>query len=208
MIHFKEWIRTLKKVIKTVEADNGSETALVAEAGFDQLLAKTLKVSQKKATIFLIGNGASASMASHVAADLTKNGNLRTMVLNDPSLLTAVGNDIGFSEVFSEPLQRFGTKNDLLVAISSSGRSPNILKAIKTARAIGMEIVTFSAMDNDNPLRTMGDLNFYVAAKAYGHAESAHAALLHFWIDLHLASSNEDAMKLNNIHRIRQIAVS
>ena len=144
MKHFKEWIRTLEKILETLEAADGSAASLEAEAGFDRLVAKTAETRQKNATIFLIGNGASASMASHVAADLSKNGKLRTMVLNDPSLLTAVGNDIGFSEVFSEPLQRFGTKTDLLVAISSSGRSPNILKAVKTARAIGMGIVTFS----------------------------------------------------------------
>jgi D-sedoheptulose 7-phosphate isomerase len=207
MNYFKEWIRTLETVIKTMEVGNGLDGRFEADNAFDALFDKALKARQKNATIFLIGNGASASMASHVAADLAKNGNLRTMVLNDPCLLTAVGNDIGFSEVFAEPLRRFGTKQDLLVAISSSGRSPNILNATKTARAIGMEVVTFSAMDSGNPLRQLGDLNFYVPAHTYGHAESAHAALLHYWIDLHVAQSSEMIMNQPRLRMIRKDAV-
>jgi len=207
MKYFNEWVCILETVIKTMEAGNGSDCEVDADTAFDELFDKALKARQNNAIIFLIGNGASASMASHVAADLGKNGSLRTMVLNDASLLTAVGNDIDFSEVFAEPLRRFGSKQDLLVAISSSGRSPNILNAIKTARAIGMSVVTFSAMDSDNPLRRLGDLNFYVPAGTYGHAESAHAALLHYWIDMHVAQSNEIAMNQTPIIRIKKDVV-
>jgi len=204
MRYFNKWIHTLETAIKTVEAGNGPDSLFDAETAFDELFDRAHGAKQKNATIFLIGNGASASMASHVAADLAKNANLRTMVLYDPSLLTAVGNDIGFSEVFSEPLQRFGSKEDLLVAISSSGRSPNILNAIKTARSNGMGVVTFSAMDSDNPLRQLGDLNFYVPALTYGHAESAHAALLHYWIDLHVAHHSEMSMNRPQLRIIAQ----
>ena len=208
MKYFNEWVGTLDTIIKTMEVGYVTGRKLDADTAFDQLFEKALKARQKNAAIFLIGNGASASMASHVAADLGKNGNLRTMVLSDPSLLTAVGNDIDFSEVFAEPLRRFGSKQDLLVAISSSGRSPNILSAIKTARAIGMGVVTFSAMDTDNPLRRLGDLNFYVPASDYGHAESAHAALLHYWIDMHVAQSKEMALNQTPVIRIKPDIVS
>ena len=208
MQYFNEWIRALDTAIKTIEAANAADFRLDAEMAFDQLFDKAIKARKNNATIFLIGNGASASMASHVAADLAKNGNLRTMVLNDPSLITAVGNDIDFTEIFAEPLRRFGNKKDLLVAISSSGRSPNILNAIKTAHAIGMEVITFSAMDFDNPMRRLGDLNFYVPARTYGHAESAHAALLHYWVDLHVAQSKEVAMNHPHIIKIKQNLVS
>jgi D-sedoheptulose 7-phosphate isomerase len=208
MKYFSEWMHILGTVINAMEAGSSSGRKIDADTAFEKLFGKALKARQKKAVIFLIGNGASASMASHVAADLGKNGNLRTMVLNDPSLLTAVGNDIDFSEVFAEPLRRFGSKHDLLVAISSSGRSPNILSAIKTARAIGMSVVTFSAMDSDNPLRRLGDLNFYVPACDYGHAESAHAALLHYWIDMHVTQAMEIAMNQTRVIKIKKDAVS
>lgn len=204
MNYFNEWIRKLDAVITGVEADDGKNGKIDVETAFEELFERALEARNNRATIFLIGNGASASMASHVAADLAKNGNLRTMVLSDPALLTAVGNDMDFSEVFAEPLRRFGAKQDMLVAISSSGQSPNILNAIKTARAIGMQVVTYSAMDSNNPLRELGDINFYVPAQTYGHAESAHAAVLHYWIDLHVAQSNEIAKKHPNIIKIKK----
>lgn len=135
-------------------------------------------------TLYLIGNGASASMASHFSADLAKNAHLHTEVFSDLSLVTAIANDLGYDQVFSEPLSRRASEGDMLVAISSSGRSRNILEAVEVAGKRGLTVVTLSAMAPDNPLRRAGDLNFYVAAETYGHAETAHAAILHHWMDM------------------------
>lgn len=134
-------------------------------------------------TVYFVGNGASASMASHFAADLAKNALLHTEVFTDLSLITAIANDLSYDQVFSEPLSRRLIEGDMLVAISSSGKSPNILRAVETAKNLGGKVITLSAMDFDNSLRNMGDINFYVPAKSYGMAETCHAALLHFWID-------------------------
>lgn len=134
-------------------------------------------------TVYFVGNGASASMSSHFAADLAKNAHVHTEVFTDLALITAIANDLSFDEVFSEPLSKRLTKGDMLVAISSSGKSPNILRAVETAKRLGGTIITLSAMELNNPLRNMGDINFYVPAKSYGLAETSHAALLHFWID-------------------------
>jgi D-sedoheptulose 7-phosphate isomerase len=98
--------------------------------------------------------------------------------------MTAVVNDIGAHEIFSTPLQRFAKPDDLLIAISSSGSSPNILNAVTLALERGMKVITFSAMSPDNPLRSSGHLNFFVRARTYGEAETCHAALLHYWVDL------------------------
>lgn len=133
--------------------------------------------------LFLIGNGASASLASHVAADLAKNAGIRTRVFSDFPLATAVSNDIGFEWVFAEPLRRHATSSDVLMAISSSGKSPNILKAVEVAREKGAMVLTLSAMEPDNPLRSLGDWNLYVPASTYGDAETCHAAILHHWIN-------------------------
>jgi len=208
MVHFNEWIRTLEKTIDMLQISHATGKAIEPDAAFDDLFRRALNTKRERSTIFLIGNGASASIASHVATDLAKNGHLRTMVLNDPSLLTAVGNDIGFSEVFAEPLRRLGDEKDLLVAISSSGRSPNILNAINTGRTIGMAVITFSAMHPDNPLRQLGDLNFYVPAKTYGHAESSHATLLHYWIDLHVNQLNKIAEERLHLVAMKKGALS
>jgi D-sedoheptulose 7-phosphate isomerase len=133
--------------------------------------------------LYLIGNGASASMSSHFAADLNKNARMRTQVFTDPALLTAVANDISFARIFAEPLLRMGQKRDMLLAITSSGRSPNILSALETAKELGMTAVSLSGMQEDNPARTMGDLNIYTAAQSYGLVETVHSALLHHWTD-------------------------
>ena len=132
----------------------------------------------------MVGNGASASIASHFAADLAKNGGLHTEVFSDLSLITAISNDIGYEYVFSEPLKRRGRRGDMLIAISSSGKSPNILRAAKEAEMLQMKCVTLSAMSPGNPLRKIGTLNAYIPADCYGHAETCHAAILHYWMDL------------------------
>jgi D-sedoheptulose 7-phosphate isomerase len=157
---------------------------LGAEEGYRRWSQLTLALRDARLTIYLVGNGASASMASHMSADLAKNGRLHTEVFSDLSLITAISNDMGYEHVFSEPLSRRAREDDMLVAISSSGRSPNVLAAVEIARKFKLNVVTLSAMDGDNPLRASGDLNFYIKARTYGYAESCHAAILHHWMDM------------------------
>ncbi len=159
------------------------KNALEINQAFKKWVAFTTQIYQNKKTVYLIGNGASASMASHVAADLAKNAKLHTEVFSDLSLITAIANDLSYEDVFSEPLARRMDSNDMLVAISSSGNSPNIIKAINTARRFKATVVTLSAMNQDNAICNMGNLNFFVNAKTYGMAETCHAAILHYWID-------------------------
>jgi len=180
---YLEWIRILTEILSKIEITRQNGDSLSSVNGFDELHKLTKTAREYHQTIFLIGNGASASMASHIAADLCKNGHLSTEVFTDLSLITAVANDLGAEHIYATPLERRARPGDMLVAISSSGRSPNILKAIDVTRKLNMSVVTFSAMSHDNPLRKLGDLNFYVPAPTYGQAESAHAALLHFWVD-------------------------
>lgn len=181
---FADRLSLLTEVLSDLKITDERGSILDCQAGFEALLRLTMEAGKKHDNIFLIGNGASASMASHIAADLCKNAHLSTEVFSDSSLLTAVANDVGTDHLFAVPLQRRGKKDDILVAISSSGQSKNILEAVKPARKIGMKIVTFSAMKPDNPLRKLGDLNFYVKAETFGLAESAHAVLLHYWVDM------------------------
>ena len=140
--------------------------------------------------IVFVGNGASASMASHCAADIMKNASICTRLFTDVSMITAMGNDEGYENVFMMPIRLCMKRNDLLVAISSSGRSPNILKAVEAARDRGALVATLSAFDEDNPLRGLGNWNFFVATHSYGLAESCHAAILHYWMDMLTAGKN------------------
>lgn len=175
---------TMTEMLLELRVSGSGAKAMGIDDGFERLKDLTEATRKKHKTIFLIGNGASASMASHIAADLCKNGDLSTAVFTDLSLITAVANDLGSDRMYSAPLERRGTPGDMLVAISSSGRSPNILAAVGTARKLKMSVATFSAMKADNPLRSLGDVNFYIPAPTYGYAETAHSALLHFWVDM------------------------
>ena len=161
---------------------DGTESSV--DEGFRIWQELTIDVRDKKQSIYLIGNGASASMASHFAADLAKNAHLHTEVFSDLSLITAISNDMGYEWVFAEPLRRRAKKGDMLVAISSSGASKNILRATEVAQKIGLKIITLSAMSPENPLRSSGYLNIYVPAQTYGSAETCHAAILHHWMDM------------------------
>jgi len=176
-------ILNLENCLKSLSARNKAGDETDSDSAFAQWKDRTVQVREDRKTVYLIGNGASASMASHFAADLAKNGRVRTEVFTDLSLMTAVANDINYESVFSEPLRWQMLKGDMLLAISSSGNSPNVLAGCKTALSLGGYVVTLSAMKPDNALRSLGNLNFYVPAETYGAAETCHAAILHYWMD-------------------------
>lgn len=171
------------KCLQSLAASDGDADPLDSETAFVLWTDLTVQARENKKNIFLIGNGASASMASHVAADLAKNAHVHTEVFTDLALITAIANDMSFDEIFAEPLRRRLKPGDILVAISSSGKSINILNAVRTTKKLGGRVITLSAMSADNPLRKEGELNFYISAQSYGMAENCHAALLHYWID-------------------------
>lgn len=133
--------------------------------------------------VFFIGNGGSAGIASHMAADWFKAGRFKAACFNDPAMLTCLGNDLGYEHVFDEPIYGHGRQGDLLVAISSSGRSLNILNAVAAAKKADMTAMTLSGFRADNPLRQTGQINFYVPSDKYGLVEVAHHAILHAILD-------------------------
>jgi len=137
-------------------------------------------------TMYFIGNGASATMASHMAADFSKNCGCRAMAFNDIALMTAVSNDIHYEDCFAVPLTRFADRGDLLITVSSSGNSPNVINAINRARVMDLPVITISGMNADNRSRTLGNLNFWVPAAGYGIVEASHQTLLHCWLDTYL----------------------
>lgn len=176
-------INEIEECLQLLSVSRGEAGNIPVDDAFGMWIDMTIRIREQKRTIFLIGNGASASMASHVAADLAKNGHVHTEVFSDLSLITAIANDLSYDEVFAEPLRRRMKSGDMLVAISSSGQSVNVLKAAEEARKRDGVVVTLSAMKSDNSLTSKGDLNFYVPASTYGLAETCHAAILHHWID-------------------------
>lgn len=159
------------------------KSQLSVDSGLEEWLKLTKGTQEKSGTIYFVGNGASATMASHMALDFTKNGGINALAFNDLAYLTAISNDISYDSVFAFPIQKFSKPEDLLIAISSSGGSPNIVEAAKAAREIGTKVVTLTGMKADNPVRQLGDLNVYVPAESYGIVECTHQILLHCWLD-------------------------
>jgi len=160
--------------------------ALSPADGVARWVAMTRATGERNGSIYIVGNGGSAGMASHMAADACKNGHLRAMAFNDAALMTATSNDLSYDQIFSLPLERHARRGDLLITISSSGNSPNIVRALEAGRKLGVEAVTLSGKGGDNRSRSLGDLNFYVPLPRYGWAESAHQILLHYWFDRYL----------------------
>ncbi len=140
-------------------------------------------VRSQNATVHLIGNGGSASVVAHAQNDLVKACGIRSVVHQDASLMTAYANDHGYGQAYADALAVWLSPNDLLIAVSSSGASTNILNAVLKAKAAGAVVVTLSGFKPDNPLRQLGDLNFYVPSSDYGQVELTHAALLHCLTD-------------------------
>ena len=158
------------------------------QAGDTTLLEKAARrfkdVQRRKAKIILVGNGGSAAMASHVAVDLTKVAGIRAINFNEADLITCLANDYGYDNWMAHALRLNAKMGDCLVAISSSGRSPNILNAVAKARELGLSIVTLSGMSADNPLRRTGDINFWADSRSYNVVETAHQFWLMSAIDL------------------------
>ncbi len=180
---WQEYIATVHQLLHTTIASEYTQKNIPIDQAFHSLEKQSILCKAHDGEIIFIGNGASATMASHLAADVFKNAQIRTRVLTDNALMTAMGNDISYEEVYAEPLRLLLRNKDILVAISSSGASQNILQAAKVAREKNCFLVTFSAFSENNPLRKMGHINFYVCAKTFGFAESCHATLLHHWMD-------------------------
>ncbi len=147
-----------------------------------QEILKIVKKKNKKILIF--GNGGSASIASHVSVDLIKNVKIKCINFNEANLLTCFSNDFGYENWMKKAVEYYGDKEDVLIAISSSGQSQNVNKAVVAAKNKKFsKIITFSGFKRDNPLRKKGDINFWVNSKIYNYVENIHQIMLLSIID-------------------------
>jgi D-sedoheptulose 7-phosphate isomerase len=150
------------------------------------------KKGKQGARFFFAGNGASASIASHAAVDFTKQVGIKAYDFNEPNFITALSNDYGYENWVGKALEFRAETGDVLVLISSSGKSPNILSAAKQAKSMGLVLVTFSGFAADNPLRLAGDINFWVDSRAYNIVECTHMIWLMAAVDYSLGKAEYD----------------
>ncbi|MDE3155561.1 MAG: SIS domain-containing protein [Acidobacteriota bacterium] len=177
------YLRRLCDLACNVQVNREDGRPVPFEAAVAQAVDALAAVRMAGRKVLLVGNGGSAAVASHLQTDLCNAAGVRALVFNDAPLVTALANDFGASSVFERPASLWVDAGDLLLAVSSSGRSENILRAVRACVAGGAKAITLSGFAPDNPLRRSGHLNFYVSSQAYGYVELVHGILAHLFSD-------------------------
>ena len=165
--YFSQYFETISKGLKSLDPAQLKQTA--------DLVWRVHKSCKK---IILVGNGGSAAMASHVAVDFTKAAGIRAINFNEADLITCFANDYGYERWVEKALEAYSDPGDLVILISSSGKSPNILNGAKQAKAMDLSLVSVSGFLSNNPLRKLGDLNLWVDSSEYNIVEMTH----HVWL--------------------------
>lgn len=175
----KNYIQELNQAFSGVKVTDKKGRVLSAGPIIDQIAGLIIAKKNKGGKLIFIGNGGSASIASHATTDLLKNARIPAISFSDSSLLTCLSNDLGYEYVFQKPVEMLMQKEDVLFSISSSGSSKNILNAARCAREKGCCVVTLSGFGSRNPLRRLGDVNFYIPSRVYGYVEISHLIICH-----------------------------
>jgi len=183
---FSHYLQKLEQILHSIECNEGQQATDIAYLT-NQMTVLLSELKAKGNKVIWIGNGGSAAIASHGAIDYWRTGEIKSVCFNDGALLSCIGNDFGYAAVFQKPIEMFAESGDLLISISSSGQSENIINGAKMARTKGCKIITLSGFLPENPLRMLGDLNFYVPSTHYGHVELAHSVICHSFLDLYMA---------------------
>ena len=182
----------LKKYFNQFKALIEPTDVLLENLSFFAQSLKKMHSHGNKAII--VGNGGSAAIASHFSVDLTKNARIRCVNFNEADLITCFANDYGFDNWMKEAVNFYGDEGDILIAISSSGKSKDILNACIAARENEFsKIVTFSGFEKNNKLKKCGDLNFWVDSRAYNMIENTHQFWLLAVVDLIIGKSEYPA---------------
>jgi D-sedoheptulose 7-phosphate isomerase len=149
----------------------------------------TIKKNKKKILIF--GNGGSAAIASHFSIDLTKNAKIRCTNYNESDLITCFSNDFGYERWVEMAVTYYGNKGDVLIVISSSGKSKNMINGCVAAKKKKFsKIITLTGHSKNNSLKKLGDINLWINSKAYNYIENIHQFWLLSLVDLIIGKKN------------------
>lgn len=169
----------LHSTVMSAQVTDMSGKLFDTDASILLLLDMLRDLRRRGSSLYLVGNGGSAAVASHSVTDFVNVGQLRATTLHDTALMTCMTNDFGYENAFARILSTLTRPGDMLIAISSSGQSPNICNAAAKVRELGGSIITLSGFASDNPLRGLGDLNIWLDSRDYGMVEVGHQFVLH-----------------------------
>ena len=178
-LSFSDRLSNFKSVLADVRLTDSAALDLSIESGLQDVYLSLSKLRDVSGSLYIIGNGGSAGVASHASTDFFNVAKIKTFTLHESSLLTCMTNDFGYENAFARMLDQVISKNDLLIAISSSGNSINIRNAVDIAKKHHANIITLSGFSEDNPLRRMGNINIWLNSYDYGFVEIGHQFLLH-----------------------------
>jgi len=165
--------------VVSTEISNEENLKFSLEDGLNKIYKLLLNLKNKKGNLYIIGNGGSAAIASHAVIDFMNVANISAHTLHDSASLTCMANDYGYENAFSRMLNIIIKKEDMLIIISSSGKSKNMINAGKIVKEIGATLITMSGFKPENTLRTLGNINIWSNSEDYGLVEIAHQFILH-----------------------------
>jgi len=180
----EDYYNDLTKLTRSIRVTDKKGGKIEFSHGTEKVGNLILSQADSGHKLMFIGNGASAAISSHMSTDFWKTCGIRAVAFNDSSLLTCLGNDFGYEYIFEKSIEMFADPGDILVAISSSGKSENILRGVNSAKSKDCSVITLSGFKDDNPLSSAGDFNFYVPAQEYGPVEVIHHSICHCILDV------------------------
>ena len=166
-IYFEKYFSTIKTQLHSIDF-----------VQLNNAINAVKKADQLKRKIIFVGNGGSVSIAGHLTVDFTNAVGIRSINFNDPGIITCFSNDYGYENWVGKALDCYANSGDILVLISSSGRSKNMLVGANKAKSLGLDIITLTGFSFDNPLRKLGNINFWVDSDKYNIVEMTH----HVWL--------------------------
>lgn len=191
----QDYLDKIKGLLDRIVVTDGQAERYEYSDGIDRVVAMLRECKTQKGCLYICGNGGSAGIAQHMTADFLKNGGIRTYNMYGQPTITCISNDLTYEYVFCKQLEMLAECKDILIAISSSGESENIIKAIDEMRKAKGTVITFTGFREENRIRKMGDFNIYVPAGQYGMAESIHNLILQQIVD-EIVDTDGIAMKI------------
>tara|TARA_Y100000588_G_C14056518_1_gene839549 strand:+ start:34 stop:582 length:549 start_codon:yes stop_codon:yes gene_type:complete len=170
---FQNYHQEISKLLTEVDTNLINESV--------KLIKKRIDSNNK---IYIVGNGGSASIASHVSVDFTKVARVKSQTFNNANIITCFANDYGHDNWVKEAIKAYCYKNDLIIIISSSGKSTNMINAAIYCKENQNDLITLSGFEKNNQLSKLGKINFHVESKNYNHIEMTHHIILLTIVDI------------------------
>ena len=171
--YLKQYNKSIYELINNVNANFIEQSV--------QLIQRSI---HNKSKVYIVGNGGSASIASHVSVDFAKVAKVPSSTFNNSNLITCFANDYGYENWVVEAIKAYTNINDLIILISSSGTSKNIVNAAQYCKDNNIDLITLSGFDKDNPLSTLGNVNFHIESIEYNYIEMSHHIILLALVDI------------------------